>query len=268
MSVTRKTITTEAYKRIYEDTQKHASEYDVEQSEKLQDEVIVSDNPDIKMRVLVIHTNPYNAAIDIWNKCLKNGTTDKYKLGIVQCASYNYPVINGEGGAASGAQGFEYELLRISNLNVTLDGAFYPMDSGAIACPIVTIFKSPMPEYNYIDNPVSISAFFIPCQRRPSLITVDSEEQYLDLKDKEKMQKRIDNIFILAQMYNINTLIISDFGIDVAHEHPIKAVIDMFNNSLKKYKISRVIFAIKRVPADAESDKVFIQFHKQIIRHP
>lgn len=267
--VTRKTITVEAYKRIYDDTQKHASEYDIEQSEKVLDDVIVFDrskNSD-SMRVLVIHENPFSAAIDIWNRCIKNESTSKYKIGIVQCANQMYPVVNGEGGAAIGAQGFEYELLRISNLNVTLDGNFYPMLDGVIVCPTITIFKSPSPDYNYVENPTPVTAFFLPCQRRPDIISIDSVDEYLNANDKKKMQQQIDNIFILAQMYGINTLIISDFGTDIAHEHPIKKVIEMFNDALKKYRVSRVIFAIKRSPADAESDKVFMQYHTGILRH-
>jgi len=265
----RKTITVEAYKRIYEDTQKHASEYDVEQCEKLLDDAIIfdEDNNSDNMRVLVVHSNPFNAIIDIWNKCVANSSTDKYKLGIIQCASQMYPVVNGEGGAAIGAQNFEYELLRISNLNITLDGAFYPMLDGVIVCPTITIFKSPAPEYNYIENPAPVTAFFLPCHRRPEIISVDSQDEYLNASDKKKMQQQIDNIFILAQMYKINTLIISDFGTDIAHEHPIKKVIEMFNNALKKYKIPRVIFAVRRSFADPESDKVFMQYHNGVLRH-
>jgi hypothetical protein len=107
---------------------------------------------------------------------------------------------------------------------------------------------------------------FLPCQKNPALITMDGKENYSERRDYDKMQNEINNIFILANMYDINCLIISDFGTDLQHNHPVEHICDMINKAYSKYPVERLIIAVKKAGTEPENDKLFSQYHRLIVR--
>jgi uncharacterized protein (TIGR02452 family) len=170
----------------------------------------------------------------------------KFKPLIVNMASENNPLP----GVVSGVDGPEGDLIRRSNLHISLDKDLYPLHNGYILySPVVTIFKDS--RFKRISKPMTVSVLSIPSVRRPSLITMQSEkpggkpeETYSNSKEEEAMKMKIEAIFHVAQIYNHHTVIVNDFGI--SEMNPERHIVKFFKAAMEKYPVKYVFFAVSK----------------------
>lgn len=169
---------------------------------------------------------------------------------VINCGSNNDPLKQVE----MGAIGTEWNLMRRSNLHRLIETDIqYPLRDGKILyIPEITVFKSD--EYKLLKNPFKISVLTIPPVRQPSLVSSVEKghniEIYSNQMELDSMKKYIDSMFSVALYKGHNCLILDDFGCQKNFNNPIHVIIKWLNESIKKYPIKYVFFAVDYPPLE------------------
>jgi uncharacterized protein (TIGR02452 family) len=259
------------YKNIWADTVKLSDRYQSTDGE------VITDIKDEDVQILnktslvkVLNSNPLVVAQYL-------STRGIIPL-IVNASSDRTP-----GGSVKKGVGYlEEEIFRRSNYHMSVNFDMYPLiDTKCIYSPQVMIFKDA--NYKVLKSNLYQAAFLaIPPVKRPPTMQIrknnDTVEIYTDKYNEITMRNRINMMFKVAISKNHDCLVIPEFGCDYIHGNPVKTVIKMFNDAIKKYPIPYVFFAIDPMKNIVEKEtqknrkitrknKVFLQFHNLIHRN-
>ena len=185
-------------------------------------------------------------------------------------ANDNYPIKS----VKQGVYSTECDFYRCTNLCKVIDEYNYPIHNlDMIYCPEITLFRNNT-DYKILEQTYKISLILSTPIKKPSLIyaiqSETMEEQYNNVSDEYSMKNKIDNIFKFALLNNYDCLILTDFGCQ-QDQNPIKKIIQFFNDSIKKYPIKYVFFAVKPEKdmfseKNKKDNKNFLLFHELIHR--
>jgi|SRR6185437_1206714 len=236
-------------KVIWKDTYRIVDHYPQEKSLKL-DNVEFSESEDIDKKIIKVFNED---TITTLLQVLKAN----FKPLVLIDANEMYSLESAKHGVIS----TECDFYRFTNISAVVQESSYPLrDLEMIYCPKITIFKNI--QNKMLPKHLQFSLVLSPPIKRPALISIKTENGMEDVYDhkseEEKMQNKIENIFKLALNKGFNCLILTDFGCQTG-SNPIKKVVEMFNQAIKKYPIKYVFFSIK-------IEKNFKYFHNHITR--
>jgi uncharacterized protein (TIGR02452 family) len=180
---------------------------------------------------------------------------------------------------AVGSIGTEWDLFRRSNLHASLaNNDCYPLRDGTMLyAQDITVFRTD--NFKIMRNPYKISVLTAPPLRRPGLVSSRNGDAIVDSyqnpTEEDRMRDTIDKIFRIALAKHHRCIIFDDYGCQRNCENPIHTVIEMFNDTIRKYPIKYVFFAVSESLLeqlnrdDKKSNptyKNYITFDKQIKR--
>lgn len=208
--------------------------------------------------------------VKVFNEDILKVAEEAYKAGfrpmVVSAANENDPME----GVKRGNPGTEGDMIRRSNMGLSLDKEYYPLrNTDCIYMPTVTIFKDT--QFKKMANPFTLPFLAIPPVRRPSLITLRNdgkmEDDYENSREAETMRKRIETMFQVAQLHGHHSIIVNEFG--CRDSNPQKRIVQYYNEAMKKYPVKYVFIAIAR-PSEGKKknlpDPLYEYFHKNIER--
>lgn len=147
------------------------------------------------------------------------------------------------GGVRKGSMAQEEELFRRTNYFTSLSKRYieYPlMKNELVYTPTISIIKDR--DYNYIETPFKIF-HGVACAaiRNPEVL----KGAYKNKTDKDLMTRKIEAIFQLGIIKNLDVLILGAFGCG-AFRNPPREIIAIFNSMIKKYKgyFSNIVFSV------------------------
>ncbi len=129
------------------------------------------------------------------------------------------------GGVQTGCKAQEEVLFRRSNYVLTLNNRFYPIENKIIFSPLITFFKDS--NYN-ITNSFNSSAIACSAIKNPKLINNKYSKE-----DRIIMEEKINKIFCVAILNNIEVLILSAFGCGAYYNPPEEVAEIMYKYSTK-----------------------------------
>lgn len=190
-------------------------------------------------------------------------------------ANDNYPIKS----VKKGQIGYEYDLYRCSNIACSINDTLYPLNNcDFIYCPEITVFKGL--DNKILNNPYQISVILIPAIKRPLLISMKTENGMEDMYSNEtelnKMQTKINSIFLIAKKYNHNCLLLTDLGCQLEC-NPINKVAELFNNcintinTVNENRKMYIFFYVKTINLtdnnkSTKKDANYVKFNKLIKR--
>lgn len=146
------------------------------------------------------------------------------------------------GGVNRGAFAQEENCFRRSNYFMALPQSLYPIpEYGCIYTPLITVFKDK--NYKMMSKPFNVSMIACAAIIDPKLSDTGSYTQRWDLRI---MRRKIRQIFQVAYVNKIDTLVLGAFGCGAFGNPPVE-VARLFNEFLSAYNkcFKNIIFAIK-----------------------
>lgn len=163
------------------------------------------------------------------------------KIMVLNLASPNKP----GGGVGNGSRAQEEDLYRKSNYFEANYSGFYPLKMNeVIYSPLVHIIKDS--SYKLLNEPYKVSCLAVAAIRNPKLKILPNKSQtYLNEKDAQIMQEKIDMIFKVGIKHGHKQLVLGALGCGVFN-NPVREVAMMFKKSLNKYSnyFTKIGFAI------------------------
>lgn len=239
---------------VYQDTQHYFSDFDLKSIPPATKYIIsglpvITDFMQMKVcPVTVENVDTFDAAGEFARKGMKTM--------VLNMAS----AVSPGGGVAAGKTAQEECLFRRSNAFLAHPKDLYPIKSDeCLYSPDILVIKN----FDYVRMKTkdffSVSMLTLPALRKPRRIG----ERYVNEKDREIMRARIDAIFKIALLNNIQVLILGALGCG-AYDNPPGEIISIFQGCLTKYRsyFEHITFAILAVGPNGEEN--FAKFSKTL----